>query len=112
MHDNTNKYVACLQQTLAKYDGGLTAVLKRIPTSEGVKNNALADGVAPSGTRLWRTNFAALGPAFRAYRDKDCADLGIAAAGYGMGGMEERLACQINETSREIDRLKDRYDLK
>jgi Lysozyme inhibitor LprI len=112
MYESTNKWVACLEQTLAKLDADLTAVLKRIPTSEGVKYNALDPGVVPSGKKHWQTNFAALGPAFRAYREKDCEDDGIAAFGYGMGGYKERLECQINETSRQIDKLKARYDLK
>jgi uncharacterized protein YecT (DUF1311 family) len=112
MHDNTNKYVACLQQTLAKYDASLAALMKQIPPSDGAKANAHAPGVAPSGKKLWQTNFAALTSAFRVYRDKDCADDGIAEAGYGMGGMEARLECQINETSRQIQKLKERYGLK
>jgi len=108
---STNAYEDCLQQAETKFDSQLTALLKSIPASATVKNNVLAPDVAASAKQLWQKNFAAMAPAFRAYRDADCEDDSVVAVGYGNGGLQWRLACQINETSHEIDKLKKRYSL-
>jgi len=109
--DNTNKYIDCLVQTQAKLDADLDGVVAQIPNSAKVKDEILGKDVAPSARRRWRKNFAGLIPAFRAYRYKNCDDYSIAAIGYGMGGLQWRLACIINATSRQIDELKKRYGL-
>jgi uncharacterized protein YecT (DUF1311 family) len=108
---STNDYETCLQQAEAKFDKDLTALMASIPQSAKVKTDIVGPDVAASARALWRKNFVALAAAFRAYRDKDCEDASIAEMGYGNGGLQWRLACQINETSRQIDMLKKRYGL-
>jgi hypothetical protein len=108
---STNDYDTCLQQAETKTDNALTALIKSIPTSAKVKTDVLGPEVAASAKSLWRKNFAALAPAFRADRNADCEDDSIAALGYGNGGLQARLACEINQTSAEIDKLKARYGL-
>jgi len=107
----TNEYIDCLIKAQSKFNAELDALIAQIPNSSKVKNDALGKDVAPNGRRRWRKNFDALLPAFRAYRYKNCEDEAITAAGYGMGGLQWRLACIINATSRQIDELKKRYDL-
>jgi hypothetical protein len=107
----TNKYIDCLIKAQAKFDAELEALMAQIPNSAKVKNDVLGKDVVRSARRRWRMNFAALAPTFRAYRYANCEDDAIAAVGYGMGGLQWRLACIINATSRQIDALKKRYDL-
>lgn len=107
----TNEYIDCLIRAQSKFDAELDALIAQIPNSSKVKNDVLGKDVVPDARRRWRKNFAALAPAFRAYRYKNCEDEAITAVGYGMGGLQMRLACIINATSRQIDVLKKRYDL-
>jgi hypothetical protein len=86
--------------------------MARILNSAMVRDEILADDIAPSARARWRKNFAALARVFRAHRDKDCEDDSIVEAGYGMGGLQARLACGINATSRQIDVLKKRYEVR
>jgi hypothetical protein len=76
-----------------------------------VKSDITGPGVAASAVKRWQTNFATLAPTFRAARNADCDDDSIAQMGYGNGGLQWRLGCEINETSHEIDKLKKRYGL-
>lgn len=108
----TNDYETCLQQAESKIDAALTALIKAIPSSATVKNEVLGPDVAASAKARWQKNFASLAAAFRADRDADCDDDSIVSMGYGNGGLQARLACLINRTSREIDKLKARYGLK
>jgi hypothetical protein len=108
---STNDYETCLQQVETKIDNTLSALIKSIPSSAKVKNEVLGSDVAASAKARWQKNFAALAAAFRADRNADCNDDSIVAMGYGNGGLQARLACEINETSHEIDKLKARYGL-
>ncbi len=109
--DQTNAYMNCLQQAQTKLDAALTSLMAQIPTSAKVKSDVLNPDVAADAAQFWKKNFAGLAAAFRTYRDTDCKDRGIAEAGYGMGGTQVLLARQINQTSREINRMKKRYGL-
>jgi ribonuclease D len=108
---STNDYETCLQQAETKVDNALSALIKSVPSSAKVKNDVLASDVAANAKARWQKNFAALAAAFRAYRNADCDDDSIVTMGYGNGGLQARLACEINETSHEIDNLKARYGL-
>lgn len=108
---STNDYETCLQQAAKKTDDALSTLIKAIPSSAKVKNEVLGKDVAASAKARWQKNFASLAAAFRADRDADCDDDSIVAMGYGNGGLQARLACEINQTSHEIDKLKARYGL-
>jgi uncharacterized protein YecT (DUF1311 family) len=109
---NTNAYIKCLQQAQKQVDKDLDDLVARIPRTAKARDEVLADDVAPVARERWRRNFSVLVPAFRAFRDKDCEDNGIVEAGYGMGGLQSRLVCIINTTAREIDILKQRYEVR
>jgi hypothetical protein len=107
----TNDYETCLEKAQAAIDKQLTALIASIPASAKVKTDILGAEVTASARKRWQTNFATLASTFRAARKADCDDGSIAEMGYGNGGLQWRLACEINETSREIDKLKKRYGL-
>jgi hypothetical protein len=109
---STNDYETCLQQAETKVDNALSALIKSIPSSAKVKSDVLGPDVAPSAKARWQKNFGVLAAVFRADRNADCNDDSIVTMGYGNGGLQARLACEIDETSREIDKLKARYGLK
>lgn len=108
---STNDYEDCLQKAQTAIDKQLSSLIASIPTSAKVKTDILGPDVAASARKRWQTNFATLAPTFRAARKADCDDDSIAQMGYGNGGLQWRLACEINETSHEIDKLKKRYGL-
>jgi hypothetical protein len=108
---STNDYEDCLQKAETAIDSQLSALIASIPGSAKVKSDIVGPDVAASAVKRWQTNFATLAPTFRAARNADCDDDSIAQMGYGNGGLQWRLACEINETSREIDKLKKRYGL-
>jgi len=108
---STNDYEDCLQKAETAIDTQLSALIASIPSSAKVKSDIVGPDVAASAVKRWQTNFATLAPTFRAARNADCDDGSIAAMGYGNGGLQWRLACEINQTSREIAKLKKRYGL-
>jgi hypothetical protein len=108
---STNDYDTCLQKAETTNDNQLSALIASIPSSAKVKTDILGSDVAASARKRWQTNFGTLAPTFRAARNADCDDDSIAQMGYGNGGLQWRLACDINETSHEIDKLKKRYGL-
>ena len=108
---STNDYEDCLQKAETAIDNQLSALIASIPASAKVKSDILGPDVAASARTRWQTNFATLAPTFRAGRNADCDDASIAQMGYGNGGLQWRLACEINQTSHEIDKLKKRYGL-
>jgi hypothetical protein len=108
---STNDYETCLQKAQTTIDSQLSALIASIPASAKVKTDIIGPDVDPSARKRWQTNFATLAPTFRAARNADCDDDSIVQMGYGNGGLQWRLACEINETSREIAKLKKRYGL-
>jgi hypothetical protein len=91
-----NKSIDCLVQAQSKVDAELDALIEQIRNSKKVKDEVLGKDVAPSARQRWRKNLAALVPAFRSYRYKNCEDESITAVGYGMGGLQWRLGCIID----------------
>lgn len=108
---STNDYEDCLQKAQTTIDKQLSALIASIPASAKVKTDIVGPGVAASARKRWQTNFITLAPTFRAARNADCDDDSIAQMGYGNGGLQWRLACEINETSHEIEKLKKCYGL-
>ena len=108
---STNDYEDCLQKAETAIDGQLSALIASIPNSAKVKSDVVGPDVAASAVKRWQTNFATLAPTFRASRNADCDDGSIVEMGSGNGGLQWRLACEINQTSREIAKLKKRYGL-